>query len=168
MIFVTVGHQMPFDRLVRAVDVWAEETGRIDLFAQIGSTSYSPESFASVAAMSPASFHRCVEEASGIVAHAGTGTIIAALRLRKPLLVLPRRASLGETRNEHQLATADYFEKAGYLMAVRDEADLAPALEQLEAFRPSATIEGAASPELLHRLRAFAFPADGRGRSGTR
>ena len=77
------------------------------------------------------------------------------------------QASLAETRNDHQLATADYFEKAGYLMAVRETADLAPALERLESFQPSATIEGAASPELLHRLREFAFgtPTRTSGRS---
>lgn len=36
MIFVTVGHQTPFDRLIRLVDRWAEENMRHDLFAQIG------------------------------------------------------------------------------------------------------------------------------------
>jgi UDP-N-acetylglucosamine transferase subunit ALG13 len=157
VIFLTVGHQMPFDRLVAAVDDWVEESGRLDVFAQIGSGSYAPRNFASVATLSPADFAQHVADASGIVAHAGTGTIIAALRRQTPLLVLPRRASLGETRNDHQLATADYFEKAGYLMAVRETADLAPALERLESFQPSATIQGAASPELLHRLREFAF-----------
>lgn len=160
MIFLTVGHQMPFDRLVAAVDDWVEESGRLDVFAQIGSARYAPRNFASVATLSPQDFARNVAEASGIVAHAGTGTIIAALRQGRPLLVLPRRATLGETRNEHQLATADYFEKAGYLMAVRETADLAPALERLESFRPSATLVGAASPELLHRLRGFAFGTD--------
>ena len=35
MIFVTVGAQLPFDRLVSVVDEWAGSTGRSDVFGQI-------------------------------------------------------------------------------------------------------------------------------------
>ena len=42
MIFVTVGTQLPFDRLIRAVDNWAKAAGRRDVFAQIGPASYRP------------------------------------------------------------------------------------------------------------------------------
>ncbi len=37
MIFVTVGEQLPFDRLVRAVDEWAAASGK-EVFAQIGNS----------------------------------------------------------------------------------------------------------------------------------
>ena len=40
MIFVTVGSQLPFDRLVRAVDDWAAGNGGAAAFAQIGASSY--------------------------------------------------------------------------------------------------------------------------------
>ncbi|MFO1534015.1 MAG: hypothetical protein ABR562_10205, partial [Thermoplasmatota archaeon] len=42
MIFVTVGSQLPFDRLVKAVDAWAGGNGEAAAFAQIGSSSYKP------------------------------------------------------------------------------------------------------------------------------
>jgi UDP-N-acetylglucosamine transferase subunit ALG13 len=42
VIFVTVGAQMPFDRLVKAVDQWAGENGREDIYAQIGQSDYRP------------------------------------------------------------------------------------------------------------------------------
>jgi UDP-N-acetylglucosamine transferase subunit ALG13 len=49
MIFLTVGTQFPFDRLVRAVDE-AFDNGAIDeeVFAQIGETSYRPRNFEQV------------------------------------------------------------------------------------------------------------------------
>lgn len=37
MIFVTVGTQMPFDRLVEAVDQWASTRDRVNVFARSGS-----------------------------------------------------------------------------------------------------------------------------------
>ncbi len=43
-IFVTVGTELPFDRLVRAIDHWAGERGRgSEVFAQIGRTQFRPE-----------------------------------------------------------------------------------------------------------------------------
>ena len=69
--------------------------------------------------------------ADAIVAHAGMGTILTALELGKPLLVLPRRASLGEHRNEHQLATARRFADTGRLAVAFDESELAQRLDEL-------------------------------------
>jgi hypothetical protein len=40
MIFVTVGTQGQFDRLIRTVDEWADARGRTDLFAQTGPAVY--------------------------------------------------------------------------------------------------------------------------------
>lgn len=157
MIFVTVGHQMPFDRLIRAVDDWAEHAGREDVFAQIGNGKYRPVNFSFVNTLAPAEFMRRMREASGIVAHAGTGTIIAALELGKPLLVMPRRAALGETRNDHQVPTAQRFAEAGCVLVAQDEDQLLARMDELESFRPRAMIEHQASIELIARLRSFIF-----------
>jgi UDP-N-acetylglucosamine transferase subunit ALG13 len=157
VIFITVGHQMPFDRLIRAVDEWAGRRGRRDLVAQVGRTSFRPAHFDAVAYLTPEQFRQRMMQASGIVAHAGTGTIIAALELGKPLLVLPRLSRLGETRNDHQLPTARHFAQAGHILAAFDEAELAARLDELESFRPRSTIDGQASPQLLQKLREFTF-----------
>jgi len=52
MIFLTVGTQFPFDRLVRAVDSIIDK-GLISetLFAQIGESSYKPRNFESAACL---------------------------------------------------------------------------------------------------------------------
>jgi len=159
VIFVTVGHQMPFDRLVHAVDAWAEREGRADIFAQIGSTRHWPRYIQAAPFLTPAQFRQRMEQASTIVAHAGTGTIIAAVRLRKPLLVLPRHASLNETRNDHQIATAKHFEQAGHIMAAYDEDELIAKLSTIESFTPTTSIDDTADESLLRRLREFTFGA---------
>ena len=97
---------MAFDRLVEAVDRWAAERGRTDIFAQIGPSEMRPEHLEWTRFLEPAEYRSRIEEATAVVAHAGVGTILIALELGRPLLVLPRRASLGETRSDHQVATA--------------------------------------------------------------
>ena len=155
MIFVTVGHQMPFDRLIRAMDEWAVSLARLDVVAQVGRSDYQPKVIRATPFLSPHEFDQHMNDASAVVAHAGTGTIIAALERGKPLLVLPRMSKFGETRNDHQVPTARHFADAGYVLAAGDERELPRRMLELENFEPRAMISGTASPELIARLRAF-------------
>ena len=159
MIFITVGHQMPFDRLVRAVDAWAEQAGRGDCFAQVGEGGFAPRRFPSVQFLTPPEFRDYMGKASAIIAHAGTGTILSALQLGKPILVLPRRSDLGETRNDHQVATARHFATAGHVLAAYDEQELPARVAELERQRPGPLLGGTASPELLSAIREFLHEA---------
>ena len=47
MIFVTVGTQLPFDRLVKTVEKWALESQTHDVFAQTGASNYQPSAISS-------------------------------------------------------------------------------------------------------------------------
>ena len=57
MIFVTVGTDQPFDRMVKVVDAWAAEYGRTDLFAQIGEGGWEPPSIPFSNFLSPVEFN---------------------------------------------------------------------------------------------------------------
>lgn len=105
MIFLTVGTQLPFDRLVRAVDEVAEKEPSLDFFGQVGVDCYVPVHFESAPALTPPEFLARIASARVIIGHAGIGTILAARKYRKPLLAMARRASLKEHRNDHQVAT---------------------------------------------------------------
>ncbi len=155
MIFVTVGHQTPFDRLIEAIDLWAAAHPDVEIFAQIGEGSYEPRHVRYERWLSAERFEAVIGSASRIVSHAGIGTIMMALMADTPLLALPRRAAYGETRNDHQLGTARYFRERNLILVVDDEADLPAAIEQLADWQPEGQIREAASPELLERLRAF-------------
>src|SRR5688500_7551831 len=87
LIFVTVGAQMPFDRLVRTVDQWAGDRRRSDVFAQIGASDYRPSNIRWERFLEPEEFKQRYAAASVIVAHGGTGSIITALHLGKPILL---------------------------------------------------------------------------------
>ncbi len=155
MIFVTVGAQMPFDRMVRAVDEWAGRKNKSKIFAQIGRTEYRPRHIRWVDFLDPPEFRKHFQSAGVIVAHAGMGSIITALELGKPILVMPRRGDLLETRNDHQVATARQFRNLGYVTVALDEEEMFEKLDQLDQLACGPRIGAQASPELLVALRQF-------------
>jgi exopolysaccharide biosynthesis glucuronosyltransferase PssE len=155
VIFVAVGTQLPFDRLVRTVDEWAGRTGRADVVAQVGPAEYTPHHIRYASFMPPVEFSQHMAEADLIISHAGMGTILSALGLGKPILVLPRQAKLNEHRNDHQLATARRFKELGRIMVAMDEKELMTQLQTLDSIGPSARIGPYATDELLSRVRQF-------------
>jgi UDP-N-acetylglucosamine transferase subunit ALG13 len=155
MIFVTVGTQGRFDRLIRAIDEWAGARGRADIFAQTGPSDFRPEHIRSAPFVSADAFRQHVEVASLIVAHAGMGSIITALELGKRILVMPRRADLGEHRNDHQIATARRLSEHGRILTAMDQQELYEKLDQLQNPTISERLSSEASPNLIRTIRKF-------------
>lgn len=155
MIFVTVGSDLPFDRLVRVVDEWARDTDRDDVFAQIGATDWRPAHIACAEFLQPPEFARRFAEAEFVVAHAGMGTILSALQWEKPILVMPRLASLAEVRNEHQLSTVRRLAALGKINVAMDETELRDKLGNLHQLQPRDRIGPYASDPLIKTLREF-------------
>lgn len=154
MIFLTVGTQFPFDRLVKSMDQAFD--GRLineEIFAQIGETSYKPLNFESVVSLEKNLFDKRLREASSVISHAGMGTITMALKNHKPLLVMPRLKRYREHVNDHQVATARKFEKLGHILAVYDAKDLPNGIRKLKNFVPR---ERKANPEAVaDRIHRF-------------
>jgi UDP-N-acetylglucosamine transferase subunit ALG13 len=154
VIFVTVGTQLAFDRMIEAVDQWAGRSGA-EVFAQVGPGTYLPQHLEHKAFIAPAECQERMLAADAIVAHAGMGTILGALELGKPLLVMPRWASLGEHRNDHQVATARRFGELGRVTVAADERELAQRLDELDALSGAGRIGPYASERLISALSSF-------------
>ena len=156
MIFVTVGTQLPFDRLITAVDEWVGRAEPVNhVFAQIGPTELRPRHVEWQAFIGPHECRRRMREADVIVAHAGKGTIHSALALGKPLVVMPRRAALGEHRNEHQLATARWLAESRGVSVAFDERELVHKLDALDRLDGGQRISQYAGDGFIRALRAF-------------
>ncbi|MEM7412291.1 MAG: glycosyltransferase [Myxococcota bacterium] len=155
MIFVTVGGQLPFDRLVESVDRWAGDRGRGDLFAQIGDGRFVPTHVPFERFLDPRAFAEKLEVADAVVAHAGMGTILSALELGKPVVVLPRLHAQGEHRNDHQVATAARLSKLAGIYIADDEQAIPGLLDQLESLPPGEAIDPRAAEPLVARIRAY-------------
>lgn len=154
-IFVTVGTDQHFDRMVKIVDRWAANNPTHEIFAQIGEADYQPTHLKYSKFLTPQEFIEHVKSSSLIIAHAGIGTIIISLTHQKPTLVMPKLASLGENRNEHQTATAKYLSRQVELNVVFDEHDLVVALNHLGSISSDSTIGRFAGHLLTIKLSSF-------------
>lgn len=155
MIFVTVGTDLPFDRMMHVVDDWACDHGRRDVFAQIGEGGWEPEYIEFTHFLQPADFKRRFDEAALIISHAGMGTILTALLCGKPILVMPKRASLHEHRSEHQVATARCMRDRYGVQVAKDESQLMSILCCLPDLSAPVRIAPVATGPLIDSLRSF-------------
>jgi UDP-N-acetylglucosamine transferase subunit ALG13 len=132
MIFVTVGTQLPFDRLIRLVENWAKKSGE-NVIAQIGESEFESEIITCIEHLKPEEFTEYIKSCRLIVSHAGMGTILTALQFEKPLVIFPRRVEFKEHRNDHQLATFKSFrgKKGVYAVQTAEELNAVLDLPQL-------------------------------------
>ena len=155
-IFVTVGAQIPFDRLIIAVDGWAAaRKTEHSFFSQVGEQGYRPAHMDFTELLEPPAFKQRVLWADVLVAHAGMGSILSALQYGKPILVMPRLGRLKETRNDHQVATAERFLEMGKVSVAMDEREIPAKLDSLSSLSRAEKISDCASGELLSAIRNF-------------
>ena len=156
MIFVTVGSQLPFDRLIQTVDNWAANNQAHPVFAQIGISNYSPKHIDFCQTMSPDIYQDYLEKADLIISHVGMGTIISVLELGKPLLLMPRLANRIECRSAHQFATAKYVAHFPNITVANNEAELTDILKQLpEKITVYNKLETSVAPTLINAIKNF-------------
>jgi UDP-N-acetylglucosamine transferase subunit ALG13 len=160
VIFVTVGTQLPFDRLTRAVDDWAALNPQVEVFAQIGPAKYTPQHCESTAFLSPADVAKYFSRAELVVGHAGMGTVLASLTVRVPIIAMPRRQAMSEHRSDHQLTTARWLREELGLNVVIDVAELPGLLDHRHELKPGREIGNFAKPHLLDILRQFVESED--------
>lgn len=128
MIFVTVGGQLPFDRLIDAVNKFALGIEEPVLAQTLTHRQWSH--IETVHSLSPDAFGARCHEARVIVGHAGIGTYLTARELGKPLVIVPRRALLREHRSDHQMDTAEALEGQPGVSVAWEIDDLGSALAQ--------------------------------------
>lgn len=154
MIFLSVGTQLGFDRLVEAVDIWAQSLPSIDVYAQIGQGDYIPRNMGYCRYLSASEYTKIFENAKVVVSHAGMGTIISCLTQSKPIVIMPRLAELGEHRNDHQVATCKRFAAFPGCNIVYSVEELSSVLDNMAALKPG-HLRPHASDELITAIDAY-------------
>ena len=153
MIFVTLGTQLPFDRLIKIIDELAPQLNE-EVIAQVYQCRFTPRNIKTVDFLSPNEFNELFDKARLIISHAGMGTILSAQQKHKPIIVFPRIAALGEHRNEHQLATARKLKEIGATNVAMNEEELT---SMLLNGNPTTLqhIGNSASPSLIQSIQEF-------------
>jgi UDP-N-acetylglucosamine transferase subunit ALG13 len=128
-------HPVGFSRLVEEMDHIAAQIDE-EVVMQIGTSPYRPRAARWFTFTTQEEMEALCERARVIVSHAGSGSILTALRHRKPLIVVPRRQKYGEHIDDHQLELAEVLSQAGSLLVAYESGKLAASLEAAESFTP--------------------------------
>ena len=134
MIFVTLGTQdKPFTRLLDAI-----EHSNIDdrIIAQVGFTDYHSEKMEIHKYLDKDEFERNIAEADVVISHAGVGSIMQALKLKKKVIACPRLSKYGEHQNDHQLQITEPFYEKGYILRYLDGDDIDEIYKKAKDFVP--------------------------------
>ena len=154
MIFLTIGTLHPFDRLVKTVDELVG-AGRIEesVIGQIGFGNYQPRHIEFFPVLEKKEFDDYMKKASLIISHAGMGSIITAINLQKPMIVMPRLQKYREHVNDHQLDTARKFEELGIVLVANTDDELVEKIAMVPHFKPAK--REAKIDTLVSRIEAF-------------
>ena len=158
-IFATVGtHPQQFNRLFRELDSLSA-SGKINakIFAQTGNSDYKPKNFPFKKFINSAEYEKEFGKADAIVSHGGAGAIIAALKAKKPLVIVPRRKKFSEHTDDHQLDLAEALGRRGKAIYVKDLSALPEAIGKTVNFRPEKKSE---KEMLVKRIEKFLSELD--------
>jgi len=117
-----------FDRLIKKMDEIAERLEE-RVIMQIGYGKYIPKNAIYFRFTNREKIEELVANARIIVSHAGIGSILLAMKYRKPLVLVPRRKEYGEHIDDHQMEIARELEGKAGITVVYDINTLEKAIE---------------------------------------
>ena len=132
-VVITVGSDHHrFDRLVRWVDDWAARHPAVDVWCQHGPAD-APVHAAGVPFVAGDELLSRIARADAVVTAAGPGTVMEAQAAGLRPIVVPRRSSLEEIVDDHQLAFARRLGEAGTAVVCERAPELWSALDAVAA-----------------------------------
>lgn len=132
LLLATVGATLPFDRLVDSV-AEAHAAGEIPetVIVQTGVGGRRPAGMDVHETLPFDRVQEILKDASIVVCHGGTGSLITALRQGCHVIALPRLYALGEHYDDHQLEITEAFEARGLVQVARSVEELRQALREV-------------------------------------
>ena len=164
ILFATVGATLPFERLTTSV-VEAKARGVITdkVILQTGQGVPPPAGVEEAhETLDFKDVQALLRDASIVVCHGGTGSLITALRQGCHVIAIPRLMKLGEHYDDHQAEITEAFEKRGLIQVANSTDELCQAVERTRNRpRVMATTEPAALIAFLQERLAKLKPRNG-------
>ena len=135
MIFVSVGTlEKPFNRLLQGVDIIAEKVNE-EILVQTGHATYIPKKCKFFKYCSHEEMLAHINAASIVISHSGFGIIGNSIRLKKPMILVPREIKYGEAI-DRQYELAEYMASQNKsILCVRDVNQLPEAIDEIRNIR---------------------------------
>lgn len=138
MILVTVGmSEHKFDRLFKLIEELCEE-GLIkdDIIVQCGKKIYKSKYFKSFDIIPNDEFKDLMKKSNYLITHAGTGSVVPALKQGKKVIVFPRLEKYKEHVDNHQVELAELFKKNNYVLSAYNKDELIECIKKIDDFIP--------------------------------
>lgn len=146
----------PFDRLIKAVDKLAPSFPAEEFFAQVGDSEYEPVNLRFERMLSAGDFRKTLASSKLVIAHAGMGSVISAMEVGKPIIIVPRHPDRGEVTTDHQMATARWLTGRPGVFAAADETEIGAILARALAAPTVGSSMPATAPEpFIEKLRGY-------------
>lgn len=169
-VVVTVGtDHHRFDRLIGWVDAWAADHPDIAVLAQHG-TATAPTHAQAVVMLGYDDLVATMAAAEVVVAQGGPATIMDARSVGHRPIVVPRRASLDEVVDDHQVSFARWMAGRELIWLAEGEADLRSQLDDAldDPARVRMAPDGGAASATVEAFAALAAPLLARGAGASR
>ncbi len=137
MILVMLGTQdKPFNRLIEMVETLKEEKViTTSITMQVGYTTYDGK-IKHYDFIDEKALDKQVKKADIIITHAGVGSIMKALLMKKKVIVVPRLKKYHEHMNDHQLQISKVFKDKGFIKVANNALELKKAILDIDNFTP--------------------------------
>ncbi len=138
LILVVLGtHELPFTRLLEEVERLKKE-GFIteEVIVQAGHTKYESDVLNIKPFVNYEVMDQLMEDASVIITHAGTGSVISALKKGKKVIAAARLKKYGEHNDDHQLQLLSIFLEQKHILSWGEGEDLSKVMKQTVSFEP--------------------------------
>ena len=154
MILVTVGsNEHQFNRLIKEIDELKErKILKEEIIAQIGNSTYFPKNFDYFKFKPYEEMENLTRKSDIVISHAGAGSIMLALEMKKPLIVVPRMKKYGEHINDHQVEITRQLEKEGKLIGVYEIEKIMPAIIKARKIKKLKSIKQTKIIEILNKF----------------
>lgn len=155
MIFITVGTQpQKFSRLFNEVVRLKNENILTDkIIAQVGPNKIDCDGIVCFDFLPSSKMIKLMKDASLIISHGGTGSIITALKLGKKVIGVPRLAKFDEHINDHQIDLIEQLSKDNYILPLYDISNLYTVIQNSKSFVPTKFVSG--TENMITEIRNF-------------
>lgn len=135
MILVLLGtNPYPFDRLLKAIDNWADKSGE-KVIAQVGHTNFPSTHIECHDFVSHCQIIDWLDQSEIVISQGGFGSLRDCLRSRKPTIAVPRLPELGESQDS-QIELVEALASEGLVLHIKDVNELSVAIEKVKALTP--------------------------------
>lgn len=155
MILVTAGgDNHSFFRLFEAVEKLIScGVIRDNVVMQTGNTKFRSTRCQCLDFLDMNEFEKLLRQSHLVISHAGAGTIMSALKLMKPIIVVPRLKRYNEHIDDHQLQLTYILAKQRRVIPVYNTDVLEEAIRVALRFKPSHSHN--AKVEMIEAIESF-------------